>query len=319
MKKFKSLLLPIILSLMITGCSTPISSNSDKISENTTETTTTTDTNISSTISLDSIPQYSGTPYIEINGNIPQFTEEEKQNTTSFEQYSELDSLGRCGVAFANVGQDLMPTEKRGPIGMIKPSGWHTVKYDCVDGKFCYNRCHILGYQLSGENANEKNLITGTRYLNVEGMLPFENQVADYVKETNHHVLYRVTPIFKDDELVASGVQIEAYSVEDNGQGICFNVYVYNVQPGITIDYKTGESKLENTTDKNSEENSENISEGNSETVNHTYILNKNTKKFHKEDCSSVKQMSEKNKEKWNGNREELLNQGYEPCENCKP
>ena len=195
-----------------------------------------------SIIDISDVPEYSGTPYVVINGNIPEFSDFEL-TTDSFETYSELDFLGRCGVAYANVGIDLMPTKERGSIGQIKPSGWHTVKYDVVDGIYLYNRCHLIGYQLSGENSNEKNLITGTRYLNVEGMLPFENMVADYVKETQNHVLYRVTPIFEGDNLLANGVLIEAESVEDHGEGICFNVYCYNVQPGIKIDYATGDSE----------------------------------------------------------------------------
>lgn len=194
-------------------------------------------------ITLSSIPDYSGSPYIEINGNEPFFSEDE-YTTSSFEYYADLDELGRCGTAYACVGTDIMPTEERGSIGQIKPSGWHTVKYDCVDGKYLYNRCHLIGYQLTGENANEKNLITGTRYLNVDGMLPFENMVADYVKETDNHALYRVTPIFEDDELVARGVLIEAKSVEDKGDGLTFCVYCYNVQPHISIDYRTGKSKF---------------------------------------------------------------------------
>lgn len=194
-------------------------------------------------IGISEIPEYSGEPFIEINGNEPDFPEEERKDQ-SFETYSELDWLGRCGMAYANVGKDLMPTEKRGSIGQVKPSGWQTVKYDHVDGKYLYNRCHLIGYQLSGENANEKNLITGTRYMNVEGMLPFENMVADYVKETENHVLYRVTPIFEGDDLLAEGVQMEALSVEDDGEGIAYNVYVYNVQPGVEINYATGESAL---------------------------------------------------------------------------
>lgn len=193
-------------------------------------------------ISIEEIPAYSGQPYVEIDGNQPDFPEKDKTKK-SFEQYSDLDSLGRCGVAYANVGKDLMPTEERGSIGKVRPSGWHTVKYDIVDGKYLYNRCHLIGYQLTAENANEKNLITGTRYMNVDGMLPFENMVADYVKETGNHVLYRATPIFDGKNLVAKGVQMEGYSVEDEGDGICFNVFVYNVQPGIWIDYATGESK----------------------------------------------------------------------------
>lgn len=196
----------------------------------------------SSYFTLDSIPAYSGSPYVELNGNVPYF-EESEYTKEAFEYYSELDSLGRCQVAYANICTELMPTEERGQIGMIKPSGWHTVKYDCVEGKYLYNRCHLIGYQLAGENANELNLITGTRYLNVQGMLPFENMVDDYVEETKNHVLYRVTPVFEGDNLLASGVQMEAWSVEDQGKGICFNVYVYNVQPGVEIDYATGESK----------------------------------------------------------------------------
>ena len=221
----------------------------------------------SKSISVSDIPEYSNSAYIKIDNNIPSFKDSE-MTTKSFEKYSELDNLGRCSVAYACVGKDIMPAEKRGTIGSVKPSGWHTVKYDCIDGKYLYNRCHLIGYQLTGENANIKNLITGTRYLNVEGMLPFENMVADYVKETDNHVLYRVTPIFERDNLLVSGVQMEAKSVEDNGDGISFNVYCYNVQPDIVIDYKTGESWKVG--------NEKSISE--SDTT--TYILNTNTKKF---------------------------------------
>lgn len=193
---------------------------------------------------IQDIPEYSGNPYVIINENKPEF-EEKYYKTKTFEKYSELDNLGRCGVAFANIGIETMPTEDRELISQVKPSGWQSVRYDIVDGKYLYNRCHLIGYQLTAENANDKNLITGTRYMNVEGMLPFENQVAEYIKETENHVLYRVTPIFEGNNLVASGVQIEAQSVEDNGEGICFNVYVYNVQPGVSIDYSNGKSKLE--------------------------------------------------------------------------
>ena len=192
---------------------------------------------------LSSIPEFSDEPYVVLNDNQPEFTEEDFARVT-FEQYSELDYLGRCGPAFSKVGIETMPTEERGEIGSVKPSGWQTVKYDSVDGKYLYNRCHLIGYQLSAENANEKNLITGTRYMNTEGMLPFENMVAEYVRETGNHVLYRVTPIFEGENLVARGVQIEAKSVEDSGKGIRFNVYVYNNQPGITIDYTNGNSNL---------------------------------------------------------------------------
>ena len=200
--------------------------------------------NIETSYAVDSVPEYSGSEYIIINNNVPEFAESDF-TTESFAEYSELDSLGRCGVAFANIGQDLMPTEERGSIGYIKPSGWQTVKYDIVDGKYLYNRCHLIGYQLTGENANPNNLITCTRNMNASVMVKFENDVADYIKETGNHVLYRVTPVFVGDNLLASGVQIEARSVEDKGEGIQFNVYIYNVQEGISIDYKTGESSLE--------------------------------------------------------------------------
>lgn len=198
-------------------------------------------------ITLSNLPKYSGEAYIELNSNVPNFKKSDLTKK-AFEIYSDLDDMGRCGAAFANVCTDTMPAEERGAIGMIKPSVWQTVKYDNVDGKYLYNRCHLIGYQLTGENANEQNLITGTRYLNVEGMLPFENKVAEYVDNTDNHVLYRVTPVFKGDNLLASGVQMEGYSVEDKGEGICFNVYCYNVQPGITIDYSDGSSRLSNGT-----------------------------------------------------------------------
>ena len=199
---------------------------------------------IQKSINQDDIPEFDGnTPYVIINNNEPNFPEEDF-NSNSFEKYSELDSLGRCGVAYANVSKVTMQTEDRGEISKVKPTGWHTVKYDCVEGKYLYNRCHLIGYQLTAENANKQNLITGTRYLNVDGMLPFENQVAEYVKQENGHVLYRVTPIFKENNLVANGVQMEAESVEDKGEKVKFNVYAFNVQPNIKIDYLTGNSEL---------------------------------------------------------------------------
>lgn len=194
------------------------------------------------TVTVEELPEYDGHPYIAVNDNMPDFDEDDLTED-SFEMYSDLDSLGRCGVCYANVGQDLMPTEKRGSIGSVKPTGWVTSKYDFVDGKYLYNRCHLLGYQLTAENANERNLITGTRYMNTEGMLPFENLVADYVRESGGHVLYRVTPVFYGDELVARGVQMEGFSVEDKGASVCFNVFVYNVQPGVTIDYADGSNQ----------------------------------------------------------------------------
>lgn len=207
--------------------------------------------NNNSYVSLDAIPAYDGKAYVAVNNNEPFFTDSD-MTTTAFENYSDLDSLGRCGVAYANICKDIMPTEERGKIGMIKPSGWHTVKYDVIKDRYLYNRCHLIGYQLTGENANPKNLITGTRYLNVEGMLPFENLVADYVNNTGNHVLYRVTPMFSGSNLVANGVLIEAKSVEDNGGGILFNVYCYNVQPGVGINYENGDSWLEGTTPQQS-------------------------------------------------------------------
>ena len=254
-------------------------------------------------ISLADVPPYSGKAYVAINGNNPDFSKQDKK--FKGEKYSELDALGRCGYAMARVGKDTMPTEERGQIGQVKPSGWHTVKYDFVDGKYLYNRCHLIGYQLTGENANEQNLITGTRYLNVDGMLPFENMVADYVKETGNHVLYRVTPIYDGDSLVASGVLMEGYSLEDKGEGITFNVYVYNVQPGVVIDYATGESWAENQQNADAEEQ--------------TYILNRNSKKFHYTDCKSVSTIKDSNKEEFKGARETLIQQGYTPCGECAP
>lgn len=274
-------------------------------------------------INLSSIPDYSGNPYIEINGNEPYFSEDE-YTTSSFEYYADLDELGRCGTAYACVGKDIMPTEERGSIGQIKPTGWHTIKYDLIDGKYLYNRCHLIGYQLTGENANEKNLITGTRYLNVNGMLPFENMVADYVKETNNHTLYRVTPVFNNDELVARGVLMEAKSVEDNGDGITFCVYCYNVQPDVRIDYATGDSEYtvkvtEEPKKEESSNRSELSSQKDSDSDSRTYILNTNTKKFHLPNCSSVDKMKDSNKEEYTGSRDDVINRGYEPCKKCNP
>ena len=262
---------------------------------------------------LEDLPEYSGEPYVVLNENVPDFPQED-ETTNSFERYSPLDDLGRCGTAYANIGTDLMPTEERGSIGQVKPSGWQTVKYDCVDGKYLYNRCHLIGYQLSGENANEENLITGTRYLNVEGMLPFEDQVADYVQETNNHVLYRVTPIFEGDNLLASGVVMEAKSVEDAGSGVCFCVYVYNVQPGVAIDYATGASWLEEDVPAPTTQPEETTAAEESH-----YVLNTSSMKFHLPTCSGVESMSPSNRQDYTGTRQALLEQGYTPCGTCKP
>lgn len=255
--------------------------------------------------SMEDIPAYSGDPYVVINENRPDFPTEDLSEA-SFETYSPLDALGRCGVAYACVGEDLMPTEDRESISSVTPSGWINREYD---GEYLYNRCHLIGFQLTGENANEENLITGTRYMNVEGMLPFENMAADYIRETGNHVLYRVTPVFEDRNLVASGVQMEAWSVEDEGDGVCFNVYVYNVQPGIVIDYATGESRQEGTAP----------AEGETAGGETAYILNTSSHKFHRPDCAGVATMSEANKETWTGSREDLIAEGYAPCGQCKP
>ncbi len=270
---------------------------------------------------LSEVPEYSGSTYVEINGNVPEFDEADL-TTESFESYSDLDSLGRCGVAYANVGEDLMPTEKRGDIGEIHPTGWVQNKYDIVESGSLYNRCHLLAYELTGENANEKNLITGTRYFNAEGMLPFENMITDYIKETGNHVLYRVTPIFEGDNLLASGVQMEAESVEDGGEGILFNIFCYNVQPGITIDYATGDNWLtddEEAAPEVPDNDDPLVYEAGDSTKSGTYILNTNSKKFHDPDCEDAEDISEKNKREYIGSREDLIAQGYEPCKACNP
>lgn len=271
--------------------------------------------NNNSYVSLDAIPAYDGKAYVAINNNEPFFTDSD-MTTTAFENYSDLDSLGRCGVAYANICRDIMPTEERGKIGMIKPSGWHTVKYDVIKDRYLYNRCHLIGYQLAGENANPKNLITGTRYLNVEGMLPFENLVADYVNNTGNHVLYRVTPMFSGSNLVANGVLIEAKSVEDNGGGILFNVYCYNVQPGVGINYENGDSWLDGTTgsassgsDSSAAENSA-ADSSNSETMVH---ITATGKKYHRAGCRTLK------KSDTEVTLDEAKSMGLSPCGICNP
>ena len=271
--------------------------------------------NNNSYVSLDAIPEYDGKAYVAVNNNEPFFTDS-YMTTTAFENYSDLDSLGRCGVAYANICKDIMPTEERGKIGMIKPSGWHTVKYDVIKDRYLYNRCHLIGYQLAGENANPKNLITGTRYLNVEGMLPFENLVADYVNNTGNHVLYRVTPMFSGSNLVANGVLIEAKSVEDNGGGILFNVYCYNVQPGVGINYENGDSWLDGTTgsassgsDSSAAENSA-ADSSNSETMVH---ITATGKKYHRAGCRTLK------KSDTEVTLDEAKSMGLSPCGICNP
>lgn len=269
-------------------------------------------------VTVDDVPAYSGEPYVEVNDNQPEFTEEEL-TTVSYEDYSELDELGRCQSAEACIGQDLMPTEARESISSVKPTGWKNKSYDTVDGGYVYNRCHLIGFQLTGENANEENLITGTRYMNVEGMLPFEDEVAAYIKETDNHVMYRVTPVFEGDDLVASGVQMQAESVEDDGVGISFNVYVYNVQPYVVIDYKTGENWEGDEIAEPEGKWADGTEAEPSDTKEQMYILNKDTKKFHKPECSGAKKIKAKNKGEYTGSRQTLIDEGYEPCGNCNP
>ena len=261
-------------------------------------------------VSLDDIPAYSGEAYIAVNDNQPFFTQDEL-TTQAFETYSELDSLGRCGTAYANICRELMPTEPRGDISSVKPTGWQSVKYDFVDGKSLYNRCHLIGFQLAGENANPKNLITGTRYLNIEGMLPFENLVADYVKETDQHVLYRVTPVFQGQDLVARGVLMEGLSVEDNGEGVTFCVYAYNVQPGVDIDYATGDNHASDS------QSAGDASQADS--AQGTYVLNISSKKFHLPSCGGISDIKSSNRQDYTGPRQTLIDQGYQPCGRCKP
>ena len=255
-------------------------------------------------ISLSDVPDFSGEPYVVVEGNKPSFTEKD-MTTASYEYFSPLDEWNRCGYVMACIGQDLMPTEDRGSIGQVKPSGWQTAKYDFVDGKYLYNRCHLIGFQLTGENANECNLITGTRYMNVDGMLPFENMVADYVKETGNHVLYRVTPIYEGNELVARGVQMEALSVEDNGEGISFHVYVYNNQPGVIINYADGTSRESDSTANQQQKNN--------------YILNTSSRKFHSADCPQGQDMKKENRQEITASRDLMLEQGYPPAKCCNP
>ena len=243
------------------------------------------------------IPSFSGEEYVTVNKNTPFFTDEEK-TTEAFETYSPFDALGRCTVAYASLHKSLMPTDERGDISSVKPTGWEQASYDFISGKYLYNRCHLIGFQLSGENDTKTNLITGTRYLN-EAMIPFENMVASYLKETDNHVMYRATPIFVGDNLLASGVLLEAYSVEDDGEGICFNVFFYNVQPGVVLDYATGESRADNSDENDS---AEDIG---------LYIINKNNGKIHLASCSSALKISESNRIYSSKDVSDLEKEGY--------
>ena len=287
--------------------------------------------------SLGDAPAYAGKPFVEVNGNTPYFSEEDLSRGP-FETYSALDSLGRCGPAYALIEPDTMPSAKRGSIGMVKPSGWQISEYDWIDGRYLFNRCHLIAYSLAGENENPQNLITGTRSMNVLGMLPQEEKVASYVRETGNHVLYRVTPLYDGDNLVASGVLMEAESVEDRGAGVCFCVWCYNVEPGVVIDYATGDNRASDSGKGPSGESAAQGSEEGSSAVEEnknaeadststaasvsevrTYVLNTNSHRFHYPNCPSVGDMKEKNKLVFEGTREEILEKGYEPCGICKP
>lgn len=296
-KKSLVLIIAIILLLNFTGCNSILEALRESISHY--------EPDILTDVFKDT-PTFSEYPYVVVNENKPIFSDKEL-TPNCVEKYSELDELGRCGVAFAVIGKESMPTGKRQDISHIRPTGWHTTKYDIVSGKYLYNRCHLIAYQLTNENANAKNLITGTRYMNEQGMLPFENLVADYIKETDNHVAYRVSPVFKDDNLLAYGVQIEALSIEDNGAGICFNIYCFNAQPNVLIDYNTGESSLEI--------DYEYITDGNEKP---DYILDSKCKEYHLPSCEKIADIENGYKLNYIGNKEKLKELEYSPCKKCK-
>lgn len=293
----KILCILLVLMLFLTGCSVSVKETGSK--QNSQDKLQTVASNEREVTDISD-------PYMIVDENVPGFSEDEI-TTESFEHYSELDALGRCGVATACIGTDLMPTEKRGNISRVKPTGWHSIQYDSVEGKSLYNRCHLIAHQLAGEDANEKNLITGTRYMNVSGMLPFEEEVGDYVRETGNHVMYRVTPVFEGDNLLADGVQMEAYSVEDQGKGVSYNVYIFNAQPDIWIDYANGDSREIQPDDMVSKEDASD------------FVLNTNTKKFHLPSCGNADKIQKENKENFTGDRQQLVKNGYEPCGSCNP
>ncbi len=331
MKSIKIYLLGLTLaiSMLFTGCGAPEAQEAGSSAENKEASTQESSEGFASAaeVSIGEIPSYASKPYVEVHDNEPFFTEED-MTTSSFEHYSDLDKLGRCQAASACLGKDLMPTEKRGDISEVHPTGWQSVKYDFVDGESLYNRCHLIAFELAGENANEKNLITGTRSFNTQGMLPFENMVADYIKETDHHVLYRVTPLFTGENLVADGVVMEAQSVEDDDVSFC--VYCYNVEPGVVIDYATGDNWPEGEAPENIKEpaygtaltgGEEASEEEETQTPDETgtYILNTSSMKFHDPSCPGADDISEQNKEEYTGSRGELIRQGYTPCGSCNP
>ena len=306
------LIASVLSALTFSGCSSGIPSSFPCDTSEYTYTQTENESVLSENIpalsvgfDLSSVSEFSGDPFVIIGDGVPDFTEDELAYE-SYEYYGELDALGRCTAAVACVGSDLMPSEKRESISRVKPTGWHSVKYDCIDGGNLYNCCHLIGFQLTGENANDRNLITGTRFMNTEGMLPFENMTADFIKETDMHVMYRVTPIFSGNDLVARGVRMEAVSVEDNGAGICFDVFVYNCQPGIEIDYSDGESR-------------ETVSASDTAVMEISYIINLSSRRFHIPSCASAADISRSNRKEYSGGREKLIDQGYVPCGRCKP
>lgn len=321
----------LVLCLLFTGCDMLLSPPGTTAGTTAAVTTTAAPTPDSTPVEYEAltlpdgtvIPAYSGTPYAVVADGVPTFTAAEiAAAVNSYEEFTPHDSLGRCGVAEASIGVDLMPTDERESIGSVKPSGWHTVKYDIVSGKYLYNRCHLIGFQLTGENANVENLITGTRYMNWDGMVPFENMVAAYVKETENHVLYRVTPIFLEEELVARGVLIEAYSIEDEGDGISFYVYVYNVQPGIVIRYADGVSWLSSEPPVTAAPTTTTAAPANPDAPTEevkVYVVNNNTMKFHLESCSSVNSMKPENRDTYECTRSFLIEMGFDACGSCKP
>lgn len=314
----KRLLIVLLAAVLSEGChaeqvipAASILSEQTGIPEETSESAADASVSPESTIALAemadpaSIPAYAGEASAIVHDDVPYFTQTELSEETP-ELFSELDELGRAGAAMERLGPETLPSEPRGSIGMIRPSGWHLVKYDIVDGQYLYNRCHLIAYELSGVNAEERNLITGTRYLNVSGMLPYENKTADYIRSSGYHVLYRVTPVYEGDNLVASGVLMEAESIEDEGAGLSFCVYCYNVQPGVVIDYSDGSSHLE----EEPEESAEPVM---------NYVLNTNTHRFHYPWCDSVSEMKDKNREEYTGLRSTLIAEGYVPCGRCNP
>ncbi len=328
--RYPALIAALAAVLLVSGCSGSNSANTQQNTSSVTQTSAASGTAAGSAsdmkyedFSLDIVPEYSGSAYVAINGNVP-FFDGDDLDRGDFESYSDLDDLGRCGVAFAKIGQETMPTEKRGDISSVRPTGWQNRAYDGIDGDMLYNRCHLIAHMFTGQDANEKNLITGTRYFNTEGMGTFESLVQDYILETGNHVLYRVTPVFDGDDLVAAGVLMEAESIEDNGDGVLYCAWCYNVQPGITINYLTGENYLAADAAEYGLAQADVQGTGSaygagSSDGEQTYILNTKTKKFHYPDCENVADINPKYMEEYTGTRGELIDQGYVACGGCRP